>query len=119
MPYAAPRPCTHPGCKALATTGSRCNKHPYKVQRTAAAKVRNKLYNTARWRRESKAYKAANPLCVECMRVGRVTAVAVTDHTIPHKGNEQLFWDQSNWQSLCKQCHDRKTATEDGGFGNA
>ena len=30
----------------------------------------------------------------------------------------KLFWDSNNWQSMSKQCHDRKTATEDGGFGH-
>jgi 5-methylcytosine-specific restriction protein A len=30
-----------------------------------------------------------------------------------------LFWDRSNWQGLCHPCHSAKTATEDGGFGNA
>jgi 5-methylcytosine-specific restriction protein A len=29
-----------------------------------------------------------------------------------------LFWNETNWQPLCKECHDRKTATEDGGFGH-
>ncbi|WP_186318376.1 HNH endonuclease, partial [Bacillus pumilus] len=24
----------------------------------------------------------------------------------------------SNWQPLCASCHNRKTAKEDGGFGN-
>ena len=40
------------------------------------------------------------------------------DHIEPHKGDDTLFWDQDNWQPLCKPCHSRKTATEDGGFGN-
>jgi 5-methylcytosine-specific restriction endonuclease McrA len=22
-----------------------------------------------------------------------------------------LFWDKTNWQALCKRCHDQKTAT--------
>mgnify|MGYP000751678542 CR=1 FL=1 len=117
MPWAAQRPCTYPGC-GVRTNGSRCPKHPYEMKRTAAAKERNKLYNTARWRKRSKAHKAANPLCVDCMRAGRVTAVDVTDHTTPHKGSEQLFFDENNWQSLCHKCHNIKTATEDGGFGN-
>jgi 5-methylcytosine-specific restriction protein A len=30
-----------------------------------------------------------------------------------------LFWDQSNWQPLCHTCHSKKTAREDGGFGNS
>lgn len=41
----------------------------------------------------------------------------VVDHIVPHCGNQQLFWDTDNWQPLCKKHHDRKTATEDGGFG--
>jgi 5-methylcytosine-specific restriction protein A len=30
-----------------------------------------------------------------------------------------LFWDSSNWQPLCHECHSSKTAREDGGFGLA
>jgi 5-methylcytosine-specific restriction protein A len=30
----------------------------------------------------------------------------------------KLFWDKRNHQALCKRCHDEKTASEDGGFGN-
>ena len=41
----------------------------------------------------------------------------VTDHVTPHKGDETLFWDEDNHQSLCETCHDVKTVTEDGGFG--
>lgn len=44
-------------------------------------------------------------------------AAEVTDHIIPHRGGIDLFWNRDNWQSLCKRCHDRKTAMEDGGFG--
>ena len=25
------------------------------------------------------------------------------------RGDQTLFWDESNWQSLCQPCHDRKT----------
>ncbi|WP_390622926.1 HNH endonuclease [Ralstonia syzygii] len=42
----------------------------------------------------------------------------VVDHIVPHKGDQHLFWRRSNWQALCKACHDRKTAREDGGFAN-
>jgi 5-methylcytosine-specific restriction protein A len=47
-----------------------------------------------------------------------VVAATVVDHIVPHKGDKVKFWDSSNWQSLCKRCHDAKTATEDGGFGH-
>jgi 5-methylcytosine-specific restriction protein A len=30
----------------------------------------------------------------------------------------EKFWQVSNWEALCRMCHDVKTAKEDGGFGN-
>lgn len=39
----------------------------------------------------------------------------VVDHITPLTAGGTN--DESNLQALCKQCHDRKTATEDGGFG--
>lgn len=74
-------------------------------------------YN-ARWRKARKAYLKQNPLCVACKSIGVITEATVVDHIKPHKGDQELFWDRSNWQSLCKRCHDRKTAKYDGGFGN-
>ncbi|WP_330848890.1 HNH endonuclease [Mangrovicoccus ximenensis] len=32
----------------------------------------------------------------------------VVDHIQPHRGDQSLFWDVSNWQALCKCCHDRE-----------
>lgn len=48
----------------------------------------------------------------------KTTAGTVVDHIIPHRGNYDLFWNQDNWQTLCKLHHDQKTAREDGGFGH-
>jgi 5-methylcytosine-specific restriction protein A len=47
------------------------------------------------------------------MKQGRYTKATVVDHIKPHRGNQKLFWDEDNWQPMCKQCHDRKTLTED------
>lgn len=71
-----------------------------------------------KWRRARAAYLAAHPLCAECGKHGRLEPATVIDHVVPHKGDSSRFWDQSNWQPMCKRCHDRKTATEDGGLGN-
>jgi 5-methylcytosine-specific restriction protein A len=46
-----------------------------------------------------------HPICNQCQR----EPAAVLDHIVPHRGDRNLFWNQSNWQSLCKSCHDRKT----------
>ena len=65
-----------------------------------------KLYNS-QWVKQRKYYLNTYPLCVMCEAQGKLNAATVVDHIIPHKGNEQLFWDIHNWQPLCKPHHDR------------
>lgn len=79
---------------------------------------------TKRWAAYSKAWKQQHPLCGEradgqlhpddsrCARAGRITATRVTDHIKPHRGDEVLFWDPSNHQSLCETCHNAKSQRE-------
>ena len=43
------------------------------------------------------------------MKEGKLTPATVVDHIVPHRGDPRLFWDEKNWQPLCKECHDRKT----------
>lgn len=57
----------------------------------------------SKWRRLSRLFLRRNPLCVVCG--GPATVV---DHIVPHRGDRALFWDQDNWQSMCKRDHDRK-----------
>lgn len=73
------------------------------------------LYNTTRWKKRRLAYLALHPLCVYCRRRGIVRAATVVDHVKPHKGDEVLFFDESNWQSLCKDCHDSVKRAEEHG----
>ncbi|MCA0944506.1 HNH endonuclease [Salipiger pacificus] len=74
-----------------------------------------KLYWSARWKEESKAFLRERPWCCvpDCDRPSDTV-----DHNEPHKGDLGLFWDQSNWRPICHRCHSRKTARQDGGFGN-
>jgi len=62
------------------------------------------------WQKARADHLRKNPLCVYCERQGVTKAAKVCDHIIPHRGDERLFWDRKNWQSLCKRCHDQKTA---------
>lgn len=64
-----------------------------------------------------KQFLKEHPLCEECRKNGVIKPATIVDHVVSHKGNEALFWDQSNWQALCKSCHDKKTTKEDGRFG--
>lgn len=59
-----------------------------------------------KWRKLRLAFLLRHPLCAFCNTKGRTTQATVVDHIIPHKGDHRLFWDVSNWQSLCKKCHD-------------
>lgn len=62
------------------------------------------------WQRASETFLRANPLCVLCLTADRTTPSEVTDHIVPHRGDQRRFWDQGNWQALCRACHGRKTA---------
>ena len=65
-----------------------------------------RLYNTKAWHRLRTAQLRDEPLCCFCSALGIVTPATVADHKTPHKGNEVLFYDRCNLQSLCKTCHD-------------
>jgi 5-methylcytosine-specific restriction enzyme A len=72
----------------------------------------------ARWRRARVAFLAQHPLCATCRALGRIVAASVVDHVVPHRGDQKLFWNESNWAPACKRCHDAKTARE-GRWGGA
>lgn len=112
MPYRPKTPCRHPGCPELVEAGRLyCEKHlPLHPGVTRPAAKRG--YNR-RWQKARKSYLEAHPLCVQCAKQGKYVRATVVDHIIPHRGDQKLFWDQNNWQSLCKSCHDKKTLAED------
>lgn len=105
--------CTSPGCRALVRSpDSRCPQHKREHQRDADRRrgsARQRGYSS-RWDRASKAFLArpGNELCVECLKQDKVVASQCTDHIIPHNGNQELFWDENNWQPLCLVCNSRK-----------
>jgi 5-methylcytosine-specific restriction protein A len=72
-----------------------------------------------RWREESKEFLKLHPFCQcdDCRRLAIPLRATIVDHSIPHRGDRELFWDKSNWRAMAKVCHDRKTAKRDGGFG--
>ena len=72
-------------------------------------------YKTALWQRLRTQVLNRDPICKICNRYPSTVA----DHIKPHRGIWQLFADlDGNLEGVCKPCHDRKTASEDGGFGN-
>lgn len=123
MPLAPFRICAHPGCNAKVQGVFYCALHKDDERKRKALVDKRRGSPTQRgytsaWSRASKAFLKRHPLCALCKKEGRLTPATVTDHITPWKGDRALFWDSSNWQPLCKECHDKKTAREDGGFGN-
>lgn len=87
-----------------------------------------------RWQKARAAYLEAHPFCAYCMREAAIRTSAidgvilecaerglavpyasVVDHIIPHRGDRRLFWDRSNWQSLCATHHSRDKQREERG----
>ncbi|WP_229726165.1 HNH endonuclease [Oxalicibacterium faecigallinarum] len=114
--------CRHAGCSKLLDAPGYCEPHAklsYQQIDQHRGSASSRGYNR-RWQKARETYLQSHPLCVRCAEQGLVVQSTVVDHIIPHRGDSTLFWDsKGNWQALCKTCHDRKTATEDGGFGNA
>ena len=110
MPRTPKRPCRHPGCPNLCESGVYCSAHAeFSSDRLrGGATVRG--YG-AKWHKARARYLQLHPLCAECKRNGKLTPATVIDHIVPHRGDQRLFWDEKNWQSLCKDCHDRKTGS--------
>lgn len=96
-------------------SSSRCADHVKQADRQRGT-AHERGYTSA-WAKARFHFLAAHPLCAEHERNGALAAATVVDHIKPHRGDKALFWDRTNWQPLCKPCHDRKTASEDGGFG--
>ncbi|MBI6975727.1 HNH endonuclease [Pseudomonas lactis] len=124
MPLRSKKPCNAQGCNALTRNPRYCDDHA-DIGKSAEARRREKQRETSaqrgynyKWQQASKGFLVKHPLCAEHERCGEVAAATEVDHIVPHKGDMVLFWDRSNWQALCHSCHSRKTASEDGGWGN-
>ena len=121
MPTAPAKLCSHPGCNAKAIINGKCPAHqpkptdaPIKRERTKDKRPSaHKRGYDYRWNQARLAFLDEHPLCKHCQDKDMIVAATVVDHIIPHRGDQSRFWNQDNWQPLCKSCHDIKTATID------
>lgn len=68
---------------------------------------------TRQWNNMAKRFRMANPFCAQCASEGRDAIPAEhVDHIKPFRGDLRLRDDPSNWQSLCAECHGKKTRAE-------
>jgi 5-methylcytosine-specific restriction protein A len=72
------------------------------------------LYGTTRWQALRKAtFLRDLYTCRKCARLVGDSSKLVCDHIKPHRGDERLFWDDTNLQTLCKPCHDKAKQIEE------
>lgn len=133
MPSAPQRACGFPGCGEVSASG-RCAKHRAARRNRGASEreptAAERGYGR-RWRNYRLAWLNEHSCCGDrldgpsaehslCVADGIATSAPlrrmVVDHIAPHRGDETMFWDRRNHQTLCEPCHNRKTAVEDGGF---
>lgn len=87
----------------------------------------------SKWEKARKAFlaKPENQFCERCKARGflnagnlRMDGTAqtnprrmhlVVNHRIPHKGDQRLFWDRSNWEVACPDDHDIRIQQEERG----
>lgn len=119
MPSLPNRPCLKVGCPASVAPGTGyCPTHAaaYNQEHSANRPVHlTQLYSSYRWRKARATYLSRHRFCVNPHGLHRSIVPVVADridHILRHRGDPLLFWDQSNWQSLCTPCHNRKTGEE-------
>jgi 5-methylcytosine-specific restriction enzyme A len=66
--------------------------------------ARERGYGTA-WAKARAGHLRLHPHCATCAADGLIVRATVVDHVIPHRGDQRLFWDSRNWQSLCTNHH--------------
>jgi 5-methylcytosine-specific restriction protein A len=119
MPSRSPRPCKVTGCPNPAS-GKFCEEHA-SYSRTDRGSGKDRGWDIP-WRRLRKIALARDHyICVLCLRNenNRPKPARDVDHIIPVAKAPHLRLVLENLQSLCRSCHSKKTATEDGAFGNA
>lgn len=76
---------------------------PHRITDTRPS-ARERGYGAA-WDRARAGFLRLHPHCAECAKEGLIVRATVVDHVVPHRGDQRLFWDSGNWQSLCTNHH--------------
>lgn len=68
-------------------------------------------YNGRKWRNLRKHQLTLKPLCEKCLEDDCTVLATVADHIVPVKKGGSGY-NLENLQSLCKKCHDSKSARD-------
>ncbi len=104
--------CTHYGCSALVSSGSRCELHPYKTMREVLDKKKTpearSFYSSGRWTKTSLEHRKMEPLCRSCKKKGRTTEGTLVHHNPERQDLIEAGldpFDHKYLETLCFNCH--------------
>lgn len=116
--------CSHSGCKRLIDLNKRyCDKHKPKDSHVSkTSDYANEIHSSNRWRKTSRLYREANPICEACLkaskgqqragqRAGMINLATSVDH-IKSLADGGSPYDWNNLQSLCDYHHAIKSQQE-------
>ena len=125
MAHAPMKRCAYFGCRVKVPARQRyCEEHARERHRQTDSKrpTSAKRGYDRRWRAYRLRYLKEHPLCLRCEEVHRrLTPATVVDHIQPVENGhaDPLFWEPSNHQPLCHDCHTWKTRVIDKrGYGS-
>ncbi|SFP62795.1 HNH endonuclease signature motif containing protein [Tranquillimonas alkanivorans] len=110
MPVKPPRLCAC-GHRVAASIRCPCERKADQARKARFDRTRpnsSQRGYTGTWDKARTAFLAKHPRCRRCGN-----PATVVDHVTPHKGDTALFWDKSNWQSLCTPCHSGAKQSEE------
>lgn len=148
MPSLAQRACGHPGCRELVSSGrcAQHQQQAAKLQQQRKLTTAERGYDKDFRKLRVPCFERDGWTCVDCGWMPEIVRQCVEvgielppaalvlreladaynrrerhlhcDHEIPIDVNGELRLELSNLRTRCNECHARKTATEDGGWGN-
>ncbi len=68
----------------------------------------HRFYNSTAWRKLRAMFLRANPLCVDCEKLGRVTPATEVHHVKDRRDHPESALSPENLEGLCKRCHNRR-----------
>lgn len=99
--------CLRNGCRGIVTDDV-CNKcGPRPRLRDGRPSAHKRGYGK-QWQKVSKIMRRSQPLCIDCLKAGRVTPAAGVHHKQKLRDAPELAFDEENLEPLCAGCHAKK-----------
>ncbi len=109
MPDKPRKYCCHFPCSNLAEPGSGLCKEHRRQAPSIKDKKADQFYLSPEWRRFRAWYISKHPLCEQCLESSFVVEAVIVDHVRELKDGGAPY-DEDNAMSLCRACHNMKTA---------